>query len=84
MRKRLLNLLLFVLPTFYSVALAQSKSASLKVNSSIVHQKITGFGGFVNSPQFGYNHMTEAEIRKLWGKDSEAGYNIMRLYLPIG
>ena len=65
-------------------AQASSKTATVRINSDITYQKVTGFGGFVNSPQFGYNHMTTTEIRKLWGKDSETGYNIMRLYIPIG
>lgn len=60
------------------------KTASVKINSTVTYQKITGFGGFVNSGTFAYNHMTTDEIKKLWGKNSEAGYNIMRLYLPIG
>lgn len=63
---------------------AATKLASLKVNEQTKYQKITGFGGFVNSPQFGYNYMSIKEIRNMWGKASEAGYNIMRLYLPIG
>ena len=54
------------------------------VNKDISYQTITGFGGFVNSPQFGYNHMSEEEIRKMWGNSSDAGYNIMRIYIPIG
>ena len=63
--------------------IAQYKLATLTVNSSTTYQKITGFGGFVCSPQFGYNHMTTDEIKKMWGPNSEAGYNIMRLYIPI-
>lgn len=86
MKRQLLNLIIFFssVGILQNISYAQSKIASVKVNKAIAHQKITGFGGFVNSPQFGYNYMTEAEIRKLWGKNSEAGYNIMRLYLPIG
>jgi glucuronoarabinoxylan endo-1,4-beta-xylanase len=63
---------------------AQTINATIKLNKEVSYQKITGFGGFVNSPQFGYNHMSEAEIRKMWGSNSEAGYNIMRIYIPIG
>lgn len=63
---------------------AQSKSAVIRVNGDVTYQKVTGFGGFVNSPMFEYNHMTTAQIRKLWGANSEMGYNIMRIYLPIG
>ncbi|WP_042721020.1 T9SS type A sorting domain-containing protein [Flavobacterium sp. B17] len=57
---------------------------TVKINKNITYQKITGFGGFVCSPQFGYNHMTTSEIQTLWGANSEAGYNIMRLYIPEG
>ncbi|MDR6403646.1 MULTISPECIES: T9SS type A sorting domain-containing protein [Chryseobacterium] len=61
---------------------AQNLQAKVKIDKSIAYQKITGFGGFVCSPQFGYNHMTTTEIQKLWGAGSVAGYNIMRLYIP--
>jgi glucuronoarabinoxylan endo-1,4-beta-xylanase len=67
----------------HSVAQAAEKQATIRINSNVSYQKITGFGGFVNSPQFTYNHMTEAEIRKLWGENSVTGYNIMRLYIPV-
>jgi glucuronoarabinoxylan endo-1,4-beta-xylanase len=73
---------------FISILLVNSQlnaqTATITVDSDIKHQKITGFGGFVNSPQFGYNHMTTAQIRQLWGADSEMGYNIMRLFIPVG
>ncbi|SDQ09150.1 glucuronoarabinoxylan endo-1,4-beta-xylanase [Chryseobacterium soldanellicola] len=61
---------------------AQNVQAKVKIDKSIAYQKVTGFGGFVCSPQFGYNHMTTTEIQKLWGAGSEGGYNIMRLYIP--
>jgi len=61
---------------------AQTRTATVRINNQVAHQRITGFGGFVNSPQFGYNHMSETEIRKIWGKDSETKCNIMRLYIP--
>lgn len=64
--------------------LAQAINATVKINKNVASQKVTGFGGFVNSPQFGYNHMSEAEIRKMWGANSETGYNIMRIYIPTG
>ncbi|MPS63386.1 MAG: T9SS type A sorting domain-containing protein [Chryseobacterium sp.] len=57
--------------------------AKVKIDKNIVYQKVTGYGGFVCSPQFAYNHMTPAEIQKLWGTGAtEAGYNILRLYIP--
>ena len=62
---------------------AQTKS-TLRFDISVKHQHITGFGGFVCSPQFTYNHMSETEIKKVWGKSSTVGCNIMRLYIPIG
>ena len=64
-------------------AIAQTKS-TVRFDVQSTHQRITGFGGFVCSPQFGYNHMSETEIKKVWGPTSTLGCNIMRLYLPIG
>lgn len=89
MKKQLLTLvrsvvLLALTVVLYPTSHAQTRIATVKVNKDQKYQKITGFGGFVNSPQFGYNHMDEAEIRKMWGAGSEAGYNIMRIYIPIG
>ncbi|MCF2444015.1 T9SS type A sorting domain-containing protein [Dyadobacter sp. CY345] len=77
-------ILLVLLSMFHHQVFAQAKTATIKLNKDVSYQKITGFGGFVNSPQFGYNHMTDDEIRKMWGQNSEAGYNIMRIYIPIG
>jgi len=76
--------LLIFLSVLHHTVFAQAKTATIKLNKDVSYQKITGFGGFVNSPQFGYNHMTESEIGKMWGSNSEAGYNIMRIYIPIG
>lgn len=59
-----------------------AQSAKVQIDMSRTYQKITGFGGFVCSPQFGYNHMSAEEIKKMWGAASDAGYNIMRLYIP--
>jgi glucuronoarabinoxylan endo-1,4-beta-xylanase len=64
-------------------SLAQTKS-TIRFDTSVKHQYITGFGGFVCSPQFTYNHMSTAEIKKIWGATSTVGCNIMRLYIPIG
>ncbi|PTT78110.1 secretion protein, partial [Chryseobacterium sp. HMWF001] len=55
---------------------------TVKIDKNTSYQKIKGFGGFVCSPQFAYNHMTTSEIQTLWGSGSEGGYNIMRLYIP--
>ena len=57
---------------------------TVRFDATKTHQRITGFGGFVCSPQFTYNHMSESEIKKVWGKGSTVGCNIMRLYIPIG
>ena len=78
--KRKLLLLSFVL---LSAAL-YAQRATVRLNASTKYQHITGFGGFVCSPQFTYNHMSESEIKKVWGESSTAGCNIMRLYIPIG
>ncbi len=63
--------------------MAQTK-ATVRFDTQSTHQRITGFGGFVCSPGFAYNHMSNAEIEKVWGKNSTIGCNIMRLYIPIG
>ena len=57
---------------------------TVRIDATKTHQRITGFGGFVCSPQFAYNHMSDAEIKKVWGPESTIGCNIMRLYIPIG
>ena len=62
---------------------AQTKG-TVRFDTSVKHQHITGFGGFVCSPQFGYGHMKDSEIKKVWGPSSTLGCNIMRLYLPVG
>ena len=64
-------------------AIAQT-AATVRFDAQSTHQRITGFGGFVCSPQFQYNHMSTSDIKKVWGPTSTVGCNIMRLYLPIG
>ena len=64
-------------------SMAQTK-ATVRFDTQSTHQRITGFGGFVCSPQFTYNHMSSTEIEKVWGKTSTVGCNIMRLYIPVG
>ncbi len=66
-----------------SMAGAQ-QSATVRLDAGVTHQRITGFGAFVCSPQFQYNHMSTADIQKVWGKSSTVGCNIMRIYIPIG
>lgn len=61
-----------------------AQRATMRIDAQTKHQHITGFGGFVCSPQFTYNHMSTTEIKRVWGKTSTVGCNIMRLYIPIG
>ncbi len=62
----------------------QAQQAVVNIDTQKPHQTITGFGGFVCSPQFTYNHMSTSDIKKVWGPTSTVGCNIMRLYIPIG
>lgn len=59
-------------------------SGTLKITSTDKHQTVTGFGAFVCSPQFSYNHMSTSDMNLVWGSSSTVGCNIMRLYIPIG
>ena len=77
------HLLLSTVWMLSAVGMAQT-TGSVHFDASKKHQKITGFGAFVCSPQFQYNHMSTTEINKVWGKTSTIGCNIMRLYIPIG
>ena len=64
--------------------LSTTAQNTVRIDATKTHQRITGFGGFVCSPTFQYNHMSNAEIDKVWGESSTVGCNIMRLYIPIG
>lgn len=76
---------LFLLSFLFAQCLSFVASAqTVRLNANVQHQHITGFGGFVCSPQFGYNHMSTSDIKKVWGQGSTVGCNIMRLYIPIG
>ena len=77
------KLLLAGLLLLSAVCFAQTKS-TVRFDVQTKYQKITGFGAFVCSPQFAYGHMSDSEIKKVWGPTSTLGCNIMRLYLPIG
>ena len=81
MKKVILTFTMLLLTT--AAVFSQQKS-TLKIDATTKHQRITGFGGFVCSPQFTYNHMSNSEIKKVWGSTSTVGCNIMRLYIPIG
>ena len=80
--KRYMRLLFGLLA--FTCSLSVSAQNTVRIDASKTHQHITGFGGFVCSPQFQYNHMSETEIKKVWGETSTVGCNIMRLFLPIG
>lgn len=81
--KKLYPLSLIILAVlFMSSALVSGQNAKVQIDKNKTYQKVTGFGGFVCSPQFGYNYMSTDEIKKMWGANSQAGYNIMRLYIP--
>ncbi|WKL49755.1 T9SS type A sorting domain-containing protein [Flavobacterium pectinovorum] len=73
---------IFFAVLFLSSAQLSAQNAKVQIDKNKTYQKVTGFGGFVCSPQFGYNYMSVDEIKKMWGTNSEAGYNIMRLYIP--
>ena len=74
--------LFFILCTlFFSPAGAQT----VRLDATKTYQHITGFGAFVCSPGFAYNHMSTDEIKRVWGPPTNSlGCNIMRLYIPIG
>ena len=76
--------ILFIAALLTMSACVMAQRATVRLDAQTKHQKIKGFGGFVCSPQFTYNHMTNAEIKKVWGESSTVGCNIMRLYIPIG
>ena len=77
--RTIISLLLLAIGSFSATA-----QNTVRIDATNKHQHITGFGGFVCSPQFQYNHMSNSDIDKVWGKSSTVGCNIMRLYIPIG
>ncbi|WP_288447136.1 T9SS type A sorting domain-containing protein [uncultured Chryseobacterium sp.] len=80
--KKIVSLISMYSMVLYFSGTLQGQLTTVKIDKNITYQKIRGFGGFVCSPQFAYNHMSTAEIQNLWGTSSEGGYNIMRLYIP--
>ena len=85
MKKSLFKLFLAtVLLSTNGLQAAAQTTATVRLDAQSTHQFITGFGGFVCSPQFQYGHMSDADIKKVWGPTSTVGCNIMRLYIPIG
>ena len=81
MKHNVCYLLGLVMALFFTQSVAQP---TVRFDATKTHQRVTGFGGFVCSPQFQYGHMSTADIKKVWGKESTVGCNIMRLYIPIG
>ena len=82
--KKYIRLFLLACLLMTSASAVAQQTAKMRINAQNPHQHITGFGGFVCSPQFTYNHMSNADIKKVWGAGSTVGCNIMRLYIPIG
>jgi O-glycosyl hydrolase len=59
-------------------ATAVNRTAQLRVDNSITHQYIRGFGGFAFSSTWGDN-LSDEEIQTMYGKGTrQLGYNIMR------
>lgn len=63
------------------MALADTKTASISINSNIKYQHVTGFGGFSPSPTWSY-WLTDSQMDQLFGKgENQLGLNILRLYM---
>lgn len=61
--------------------LAATRTATLRIDSRVKYQHVTGFGGFSPSPQWAY-WLNDTEMNKLFGKkDNQLGLNIVRLYI---
>lgn len=80
--KKLINFIIIQCICLFFSCFFYGQLTTVKIDKNISYQNIKGFGGFVCSPQFAYNHMSTSEIQTLWGAGSEGGYNIMRLYIP--
>lgn len=78
MKKSLL--LIFTLMTCL-MSNAADKTASIKIDSRIKYQHVTGFGGFSPSPQWSY-WLSDTEMDKLFGKaDNQLGLTVLRVYI---
>lgn len=82
--RRILLAVIIGFATLMAFPVFAQQSATMRIDAQTQHQHITGFGGFVCSPQFTYNHMSTSDIKKVWGAGSTVGCNIMRLYIPVG
>jgi O-glycosyl hydrolase len=57
---------------------AATYNATLRIDTTVTHQYVRGFGGFAFSAQWGVN-LSDSEIETMYGKGSkQLGYNIMR------
>jgi O-glycosyl hydrolase len=57
---------------------AATYNATLRIDTTVTHQYVRGFGGFAFSGQWAVN-LSDAEIEMMYGKGSkQLGYNIMR------
>jgi O-glycosyl hydrolase len=57
---------------------AANRTATLRIDNTVTHQTVTGFGGFAFSAQWG-NNLSDSEIETLFGKGTkQLGYNLMR------
>jgi O-glycosyl hydrolase len=57
---------------------AANRTATLRIDNTVTHQQVRGFGGFAFSSQWAVN-LSDAEIQTLFGKGSkQLGYNLMR------
>ena len=74
--------LLYVVALLMSInAFADTKEASITVDTRQTYQHVTGFGGFSPSPTWQY-WLTNSDMEKLFGKgDDQLGLNILRLYM---
>lgn len=61
--------------------MAETKTASITIDSRKTYQHVTGFGGFSPSPTWSY-WLSNTEMDKLFGKgENQLGLNILRVYM---
>lgn len=82
--KGTIRIIVWALSGLLALPVSAQQAATVRIDAGVKHQHITGFGGFVCSPQFQYDHMSSSDISRVWGSGSVVGCNIMRLYIPIG
>ncbi len=78
MKKKIFLLLALALGLQVS---AQTSTATIRVDSRVKYQHVTGFGGFSPSPTWQY-WLNDSDMDKLFGKGTtQLGLNILRLYI---